>query len=733
MTNTMRISDINKSNKVRTISLFSGAGGLDIGAIRAGAHIIFANDMMKEACMSYRTNIGDHIVQGDINTLIDELAGYDDVDLVIGGPPCQGFSVAGKMDLDDPRSKLIWSYANVIEKVRPRAFIMENVKALGEIDKWKEIRTSLLLRFRKLGYSVNFIILNAKDFNVPQSRERVFFVGFNGDSSLIPDLERLLSPYRKAGPTVREALSVLDKAGTGNNTGLCNAKITLAENPILRKSPYAGMLFNGLGRPTKIDGYSATLPASMGGNKTPIIDERELYEHAAPWIVEYHKQVSDDPSSAEFKPAPAFLRRLTVEEAAVIQTFPQDYEFCGSQSSKYTQIGNAVPCNLGNAVARMVIDVLTHKAQLLYCNQDNLTLFMEDKYTVEKKDAEQLIRQLFANPIHLDDKIAKDIDWVIRGTHKTYKYVLVNALLAKSVNENIDALSLQAGDESTGAFDARSLCHSVLVPFERECVPNSLGNSNEPFLNKPARFPRLTTDNAVRSGNDRKTLELVISILSSITTSEEAAKYLSSALYTMKCISENYSDKFKIDQAVAANFSNAQGILALVMSLIKESCEGEVCPLIVAAVEQLVSPMWKIVPHKVNESGSSSKEVGDIDIYDEEGICKSIEVKDKNFTKEDVEHAITKFKAAGIANSLFIYGPNANFDAVEVEQLAARYGRKGTYCAIVSILDFVKIRLAYLPLEASTEAFPEAILGYAKEIEAKDTTVSWLRKCIEEN
>lgn len=728
----MRLSELNKLNKVRTISLFSGAGGLDIGAIRAGAHIIFANDMMKEACMSYRTNIGDHIIQGDINSLVDELAGYEDVDLVIGGPPCQGFSVAGKMDLDDPRSKLIWSYANVIEKVRPRAFIMENVKALGEIDKWKEIRTSLLQRFRKLGYSVNFIILNAKDFNVPQSRERVFFVGFNGDSSLIPNLERMIAPYRKAGPTVREALSVLDKAGTGNNMGLCNARITLAENPVLRKSPYAGMLFNGLGRPTKIDGYSATLPASMGGNKTPIIDEKELYEHAEPWIVEYHKQVSEDPSFAEFKPAPAFLRRLTVEEAAVIQTFPLDYQFCGSQSSKYTQIGNAVPCNLGNAVASMVIDILQKAKQCRYINDDNPTLFMEDKNIVEKEQAEKVIRDLFKNPVHLDDEISKDIDWVIRGTHKTYKYVLVNALLAKAVNESIDPLSLQAGDESSGAYDARSLCHEVLVPFERECVPNSLGNSNEPFVNNPARLPRLSMDNPVRRGNDKKTLELLIKILPLMQTSEIAKQYLSSALHTMKAISENYHNKFKIDQAVASNFSNAQGILTLVSSLIEESCEGEICPLIVATVEQLVAPGYIVKPHKVNESGSSSNEVGDIDIYDGETVCKSIEVKDKNFTKEDVEHAISKFKAADVASSLFIYGPNAKYDAIEVEQMAARYGRKGTYCAIVSVLDFVKIRLAYLPLDASTEAFPEAILKFAKETEAKEATIAWIRKCIEE-
>ena len=365
------------NKNIRTVSLFSGAGGLDIGAIKAGATIVWANDMMKEACESYSQNIGNHIVRGDINEKIEELSKLENIDLVIGGPPCQGFSVAGKMDSSDPRSQLIWSYARVVETIKPKAFIMENVKALATLEKWKLIRQTLMAKFRSLGYSVNFIVLNASEFDVPQSRERIFVVGFQGDSKLKPDLEKMINPYRKKSKTVREVLSVLDRAGTGNNMGTCKAKITLAEHPVLRKSPYAGMLFNGLGRPTRIDGYSATLPASMGGNKTPIIDERELYEGMEPWIKSYHEKVMKNPNEAVFCPAPDFLRRMTVQEAALIQTFPIDYKFCGSQSSQYTQIGNAVPCNLGKAVASMVIDILNGEKEIKYLSGTQIELFAE--------------------------------------------------------------------------------------------------------------------------------------------------------------------------------------------------------------------------------------------------------------------------------------------------------------------------------------------------------------------
>lgn len=353
------------NDDIKTISVFSGAGGLDIGALRAGANIVWANDMMEEACESYRLNIGDHIVCGDINEKKNELRGLDNVSLLIGGPPCQGFSVAGKMDANDKRSKLIWSYFSVLEMLKPEAFVMENVKALGKLEKWKPVRNKLIAEMRQLGYSVNYMILNAKDYNVPQARERLFIVGFKGDSTVAPNLLQMMLPYKHKSPSLRKSLEVLDRAGEGNNKDVCRAKITLAKHPVLRKSPYAGMIFNGMGRPLRLDGYSATVPASMGGNKTPILDEHELYDNEKPWVESYFEVLKKEPNKALHITVPKYLRRITVAEAAVIQTFPLYYKFQGTQSMRYTQIGNAVPCNLGEAVVKMVIDVLKGEKQII--------------------------------------------------------------------------------------------------------------------------------------------------------------------------------------------------------------------------------------------------------------------------------------------------------------------------------------------------------------------------------
>ena len=114
------------------------------------------------------------MVNDDINNVFDELSNYAGVDLVFGGPPCQGFSVAGKMDPDDERSKLIFTFLDVIEKVRPRIFVMENVKALGILDKWEPVRKKYMDRAFSLGYNCASFILNATEYGVSQ-KENVYY------------------------------------------------------------------------------------------------------------------------------------------------------------------------------------------------------------------------------------------------------------------------------------------------------------------------------------------------------------------------------------------------------------------------------------------------------------------------------------------------------------------------------------------------------------------------------
>lgn len=343
---------------MKAISLFSGAGGMDVGFKDAGFQIIAANEMDKHACDTFRTNHSDTVLyEGDIDEIKDELKKFMGIDVVFGGPPCQGFSVAGKMDPADPRSKLIFSFCSVVEEVQPKAFVMENVKSLGSLAKFEDVRTLLISRFQKAGYTVNIHILNAKEFGVPQSRERVFFIGVKEGFS--PIFSSDFHEYKKSAPTLRDVLIPLGKPGTEGNDRVCNAKVTLAAKPVLRKSPYAGMLFNGQGRPLNPDGWASTLPASMGGNRTPIIDDNHLYNDAASWVEDYHQHLLAGGNPQGMHDSPSYLRRLTIDEAALLQTFPRDYVFCGPSSRVFTQIGNAVPCGLANVVAKCVMNSLS--------------------------------------------------------------------------------------------------------------------------------------------------------------------------------------------------------------------------------------------------------------------------------------------------------------------------------------------------------------------------------------
>jgi DNA (cytosine-5)-methyltransferase 1 len=342
--------------KLKGVSLFAGAGGMDTGFENAGVRIVLANELDHSACDTYEANHPNtKLLRGDIKDYYEVFAKLKEIDIVFGGPPCQGFSVAGKMNPDDERSKLIWRFLDIVEIVQPKVFVMENVKALGKLEKWKDIRIKFLKRVKAAGYYCEYFILNAADFGVSQNRERVFFIGSKSqyESSRF---NNLLNEEKSTPRALGELLNSLPRAGSDSNPLTCTAKITLAANPIMRKSPYAGMIFNGMGRPLNLKTVSPTLPASMGGNKTPIVDCRLLEDPAAnDWVKDYHAGLLSGVIEPTFTTAPEHLRRLTIIESALIQSFPKDYDFKGTKSSIYTQIGNAVPCKLAESVAKATI------------------------------------------------------------------------------------------------------------------------------------------------------------------------------------------------------------------------------------------------------------------------------------------------------------------------------------------------------------------------------------------
>jgi DNA (cytosine-5)-methyltransferase 1 len=342
------------------VSLFTGAGGMDVGFEAAGFNVLWANDINEPACRTYERNHKGQIACGPIEQFLGELKRFEGVDLVFGGPPCQGFSVAGKMDATDARSQLVWRFFDVIKTIRPAAFVMENVKALAALEKWKPVREEMFRRTSQLGYDCGLVVLNSRLFGVPQSRERMFLIACRTKRNVRAGVN-LTSRHTSQPRKVREILQELGPAGTPGNTRVCRAKVTMAARPVLRRSPYAGMLFNGQGRPINPDGVSATLHASMGGNKTPIVDEEHVYRNQPAWIESYHAHLMKGGDPLPFEGAPPFLRRLTVDEAIRIQTFPADYDFVGSQGQVFTQIGNAVPCRLANGVGLVVQDILSNE------------------------------------------------------------------------------------------------------------------------------------------------------------------------------------------------------------------------------------------------------------------------------------------------------------------------------------------------------------------------------------
>lgn len=308
---------------MKVVSLFSGAGGLDLGLIQAGHEIIWANDIYEDAVATYRRNIGDHIDTRDISNIPSH--DIPTADIVVGGFPCQGFSVAnwGRI-VDDERNKLYREMVRVVLDKQPRFFVAENVKGLTSLGKG-EVLEKIVSDFSQAGYETQWKVLNAADYGVPQKRMRFVLLGIRKDISIphvvFPPKVSHQNPESKVRDqslklwlTVGEALSHLPEP---------------EDAPDIPNHDYSRykLRFNGhLGNRYIDPNQPAPTVTGRGDEKGGV-------------VVLHH---------------PKNHRRMSARELAAVQSFPDDFVFEGTRTSAYRQIANAVPPALGRAIGIML-------------------------------------------------------------------------------------------------------------------------------------------------------------------------------------------------------------------------------------------------------------------------------------------------------------------------------------------------------------------------------------------
>ncbi len=307
---------------MRILSLFSGAGGLDLGLVQAGNTIVWANDIDASAVETYRHNIGDHIVLGDIKNI--DIKTLPDADVVVGGFPCQGFSQANRFRvLDDERNFLYRFFYEVIKEKQPRFFIAENVKGILTLGKGEAIK-QILADFGTAGYQTDLHLVNVADYGVPETRQRVIILGQRsdlGDKLLfhfpVPTHDKDGKNGKKKWVSIREAIDHFpdpDEPNDVKNHDYSKYKVEYRDYTAHRQTdpskPSPTILARGNG-----GGGVCAIPHYNG------------------------------------------KRRLTVRESASVQTFPEDFVFYGVRGSCYRQIGNAVPVRFAKLLGDELIRI----------------------------------------------------------------------------------------------------------------------------------------------------------------------------------------------------------------------------------------------------------------------------------------------------------------------------------------------------------------------------------------
>ncbi len=325
------------------ISLFSGAGGLDLGFEKAGFTIVMANEYDKGIWDTYEKNHTAPLIKGDIRN-IKESDFPDEIDGIIGGPPCQSWSEAGALrGINDERGQLFYDYIRILKEKQPKFFLAENVSGMLA-NRHSEAVKNIIAKFENCGYDITINLVNASDYGVPQDRKRVFYIGFRKDLNVKFEFPKPTTPSKEDKLTLRDAIG--DLVGK--------------ETPALSKNKTNGKL-EILNHEYFIGAYSTIF---MSRNRVRSWDEPAFTVQASGRQCQLHPQAPKmefiEKNRRRFVPGYEDLyRRLTVRECARVQGFPDDFEFIYTDVDYgYKMVGNAVPINLAFIIANSIKSAL---------------------------------------------------------------------------------------------------------------------------------------------------------------------------------------------------------------------------------------------------------------------------------------------------------------------------------------------------------------------------------------
>jgi DNA (cytosine-5)-methyltransferase 1 len=301
---------------MRIVSLFSGAGGLDLGLIRAGHQIVWANDNDKDAVDTYRQNIGDHVILGDITQQPSN--SIPECDVVVGGFPCQGFSLANmRRHGKDDRNRLYLEFLRIVRDKKPLYFLAENVRGILSLEGGAALK-KIVSDFTKAGYRVKVQQFNAADFGVPQSRVRVIIAGTRKDLPVTSDFQYPSPTHNRLGAYgLKKWMSIGEAVASIPDPDRYPTSL-----PNQHYSKYKVTNRNFTGHRTTDPAKPSPTILARGNGKGGVC----AIQH------------------------PENTRRLSVRESAAVQSFPLDFAFAGAMNSAYRQVGNAVAVDFALAL-----------------------------------------------------------------------------------------------------------------------------------------------------------------------------------------------------------------------------------------------------------------------------------------------------------------------------------------------------------------------------------------------